>query len=235
MILFSDFQWKTGASAPFCSVFIKHMRVKCRSRWYFTTRRDTAVKAGIRTRRKPTPMNIYLVVQVLSERPRTCCPCGPKPSSVLILTFANVPRSRYITTYPDTLIGCWLALERADESNGCLLVADGSNREPIYPERMSDGSERGNLIHAQGAFGDLQLVENTSHLDDSLNTLSHVAEQYGAPVPVEVEAGDVIFFHSHLLHRSHPNGREFTSNPPMLAVLWLHSDCGRCLCSQSNI
>ena len=84
----------------------------------------------------------------------------------------------YITTYPETLVGCWLALEPADESNGCLLVADGSNKEPIYPERMSDGSERGNLIHAQGAFDDIQLVENTSHLDDFLNTLSHVAEQY---------------------------------------------------------
>ena len=102
--------------------------------------------------------------------------------------------SAYITTYPDTLIGSWLALDTADLVTGCLHVADGSNHEPIYPERLPDGGMRGNLVHAQGAFGDLPVVENTSHLDDGVNTLSEVAETYGEPVALTVEPGDCVFF-----------------------------------------
>ena len=51
----------------------------------------------------------------------------------------------------------------------------------------------------------MPLVSHTSHLDDSLNTLSAVARKYGKPVPVVVEPGDIVYFHSHLLHRSHVN------------------------------
>ncbi|MDE2808321.1 MAG: phytanoyl-CoA dioxygenase family protein, partial [Gemmatimonadota bacterium] len=103
-------------------------------------------------------------------------------------------------TYPDTLIGAWLALERADEENGCLWVAPGSNHEPIYPDEGG-----GHRVHAEGAFDEIEVVEGISHLDDEVNTLSRVARRYGDAVPVVVEAGDVVFFHPHLLHRSHPN------------------------------
>ncbi|MBI4530165.1 MAG: phytanoyl-CoA dioxygenase family protein [Candidatus Latescibacteria bacterium] len=106
----------------------------------------------------------------------------------------------YITTYPDTLIGTWLALDRVDEESGCLWVVPGSNHEPIYP----DGN-RGSLIHAEGAIGDLETIENASNLDDEVNTLSQVVAKYPPPIPVVVDPGDVIFFHPHLLHRSHPN------------------------------
>ena len=51
----------------------------------------------------------------------------------------------------------------------------------------------------------IEVVEGISHLDDEVNTLSGVARRYGDAVPVVVEAGDVVFFHPHLLHRSHPN------------------------------
>lgn len=38
-----------------------------------------------------------------------------------------------------------------------------------------------------------------------VNHLSKVAAKYGDAIPVELEAGDVLFFHSHLLHRSYRN------------------------------
>jgi phytanoyl-CoA dioxygenase PhyH len=134
---------------------------------------------------------------------------GPDVLALQTMLFYNPPGrggqgwhqdSYYITTYPDTLIGAWLAIDRADEENGCLWVAPGSNSEPIYPSPDPEGG----FVHSDGAIGDLQAVENVSHLDDQVNTLSPVARKYEW-VPVPVAPGDVIFFHPHLLHRSYPN------------------------------
>jgi chlorinating enzyme len=134
---------------------------------------------------------------------------GPDVLCLQTMLFYNAPGmggqgwhqdSYYITTYPDTLIGSWLALERADEGNGCLWVAAGSHRQPIYPDR-----ERGSLMHTDGALTDLTTVEGVSHLDDAQNTLAPVAGRYEW-LPAVVEPGDVIFFHGHVLHRSYPNG-----------------------------
>ena len=142
---------------------------------------------------------------------------GPDVLALQTMQFYNRPRteaygakggqgwhqdSKYIATYPDTLIGTWLALDRADEENGCLWVVPGSNNQPVFPE------VKGNIanVHATGAF-EIQEVANTSNLDDGVNTLSRVAHEYGEDtwLPVRVEEGDVIYFHPHVLHRSHPN------------------------------
>jgi phytanoyl-CoA hydroxylase len=134
---------------------------------------------------------------------------GPDVLALQTMLFFNPPGrggqgwhqdAYYITTYPDTLIGAWLAVDPADEENGCLWVAPGSQHEPIYP---SPDAEAG-FVHADGAFADLGTIENTSHLDDAVNTLSPVARRYEW-VPVPVRPGDVVFFHPHLLHRSHAN------------------------------
>ena len=134
---------------------------------------------------------------------------GPDVLALQTMLFFNGPGvggqgwhqdSYYITTYPDSLVGSWLALDRADEETGCLRVVPGSNHEPVYPDR-----ERGSLIHAEGVFADLGTVEKASDLDDDVNTLSRVAEKYESSLPVVVDPGDVVFFHSHLLHRSHQN------------------------------
>ena len=83
-----------------------------------------------------------------------------------------------------------------------MWVVPGSNNQPVFPE------VKGNIanVHATGAF-EIQEVANTSHLDDGVNTLSRVAHEYGEDTwqPVRVEEGDVIYFHPHVLHRSHPN------------------------------
>lgn len=135
---------------------------------------------------------------------------GPDVLAVQSMLFLNPPGKGgqgwhqdacYIKTHPDTLIGAWMALERADEENGCLWVVPGSNHEPIYPP---DGIGGGN-VHALDAFSDLHAVQNVSHINDEVNTLSKVVATYPPAIPVPLDAGDVLFFHSHLLHRSYPN------------------------------
>jgi hypothetical protein len=76
----------------------------------------------------------------------------------------------------------------------------GSQDEPVYP---TAGRERAN--HSE-SLGDLPLVENVSHTDESVNTLSRVAAKYpGREVPAIMDPGDVAFFGGHILHRSHRN------------------------------
>ncbi|QNK60179.1 phytanoyl-CoA dioxygenase family protein [Paenibacillus sp. PAMC21692] len=135
---------------------------------------------------------------------------GPDVYALQSMMFLNPPGkggqgwhqdSCYIRTHPDTLIGAWVALEEVDEENGCLWVVPGSNHEPVYPpDRVGGGN-----VHALDAFSDLHGVQNVSHIDDQVNTLSKVVANYPPPIPVKLSAGDVLFFDSHLFHRSYPN------------------------------
>ena len=135
---------------------------------------------------------------------------GPDVLALQSMLFFNPPGkggqgwhqdAYYITTYPDTLIGSWLPLEPADEENGCLWVAPGSGKEPIYPAHNGPAH-----IHAAGAFDDLQEVDNVSHLDDEVNTLSPIVKtKYKKIVSAPVEPGDAIFFNGRVFHRSFPN------------------------------
>ena len=124
----------------------------------------------------------------------------------VLLGGARHQDSKYIATYPDTLLGTWLALDEIDEANGCLWVVPGSNHQPVYPEVAPDGTPNHANVHATGSMA-VKPVTATSHLDDATNTLSEVARQYGEEtwVPCRVSPGDVVFFHPRLLHRSHPN------------------------------
>lgn len=135
---------------------------------------------------------------------------GPDVLALQTMLFHNPPGtggqgwhqdSCYITTYPDTLIGAWLALEPADEENGCLWVVPQSHFEPIYPPTAIPYAH----VHAANAFEDLHEVDNVSHLDDEVNTLTHIVRKYPPPIPVPMAPGDVLFFEGHLLHRSYPN------------------------------
>lgn len=108
--------------------------------------------------------------------------------------------SYYIATEPDTLCGAWLALDRADEENGCLWMTVGSQNEPIYPD--NDGQSR----HGDQTLGDIEPIYGASHTDESKNGLTRIARKYeGSEVPAVVNAGDVVFFGGHILHRSHRN------------------------------
>src|SRR6266536_3164168 len=68
---------------------------------------------------------------------------GPDVLALQTMLFVKRPGSSgqgyhqdsfHIITRPDTLIGAWIALERADEENGCLRVTIGSQNEPVYPD-----------------------------------------------------------------------------------------------------
>ena len=91
--------------------------------------------------------------------------------------------SHYIKTAPDTLCGAWIAIDDADEENGCMGFIPGSNHEPIYkdieqPENTEDFKE--GLTEVQGVDNDREILGSA-------------------------KAGEVVFFHGHLLHRSRRN------------------------------
>lgn len=135
---------------------------------------------------------------------------GPDVMAMQTMLFLKPPGSAgqgyhqdayYIPTKPDTLCGAWLALDRADEENGCLWMTRGTQHEPVYPDMQKIGQN-----HAPDALAGLALIDNASHVDESVNGLTPIARKYaGQEVPVVVEPGDVVFFQGHILHRSHAN------------------------------
>lgn len=107
----------------------------------------------------------------------------------------------YIPTRPDTLCGAWLALDRADEENGCLWMTRGSQLEPVYPDTEKIGQN-----HAPDALAGLAVIASASHVDEEQNGLTPIARKYaGNEVSVVVEPGDVVFFMGHIFHRPHAN------------------------------
>jgi phytanoyl-CoA hydroxylase len=109
--------------------------------------------------------------------------------------------SFHIITQPDTLIGAWLALDRADEENGCLRITVGSQNEPIYPD-VDEGAGHG----GDRLLVDIPSVAGADEPDERRNDLAAVAARYeGREVPAVLEPGDVVFFGGHVLHRSHAN------------------------------
>ena len=91
--------------------------------------------------------------------------------------------SYYIKTKPDTVCGAWIAIDDCDEGNGCMYFVPGSNMEPIYQ--------------------DVALPDDKDDFQANLTEISKVDES--RDVPAIAKAGDVIFFHGHLIHRSKQN------------------------------
>jgi phytanoyl-CoA hydroxylase len=121
--------------------------------------------------------------------------------------------SYHIITEPDSLIGAWIALDRADTENGCVRVTAGSQNEPVYP----DADE------TRGHGGDTQLadmfsVSGADDPDESVNGLVPVAAKYpGREVAAVLDPGDVVFFGGHVLHRSHANRSDTRSRRSFVA------------------
>lgn len=105
--------------------------------------------------------------------------------------------SYYIPTLPDSLIGAWIAIDDADERNGAMWMAEGSNVEPVYPPKNGYG-------FGDRALDDITYVDNVSNSDDTVNGLTPIADRY-SQVLVSAKAGDVVFFGGHVLHRSKQN------------------------------
>ena len=86
-------------------------------------------------------------------------------------------RNRFKT---ETTVGTWTAIDPADRENGCLYVIPGSHKRDIFQHDDLEGSQQREFKLARGA-----------------------RDEEG--VAVEVPPGAVIWFHSHLLHKSMDN------------------------------
>lgn len=86
-------------------------------------------------------------------------------------------RNRFKT---ETTIGTWTAIDAADRDNGCLYVIPGSHKHEIHEHDDLEGSQQKEFKLARDA-----------------------RDEDG--VPVEVPPGSVVWFHSHLLHKSTDN------------------------------
>jgi Phytanoyl-CoA dioxygenase (PhyH) len=82
---------------------------------------------------------------------------GPDVLALQTMLFVKRPGSAgqghhqdsfHIITQPDTLVGAWVALDRADEENGCLWITPGSQNEPVYPEADEESGQGGDVLLA---------------------------------------------------------------------------------------
>jgi ectoine hydroxylase-related dioxygenase (phytanoyl-CoA dioxygenase family) len=89
----------------------------------------------------------------------------------------------YIPTRDRSLVGAWIALDDATIENGGLWIIPGSHQAGVLYRMRQHGDDR----------------------------FDGAAEAYDFPhseadaIPVEVQRGDVVFFHGYTLHRSLPN------------------------------
>jgi len=86
-------------------------------------------------------------------------------------------RTRFDT---ETTVGAWTAIDKADEDNGCLYVIPGSHKREISIHDELEGSQQ----------NEFKLARDAQDEDG---------------IPVEADPGTVIWFHSHLLHKSTDN------------------------------
>jgi phytanoyl-CoA hydroxylase len=102
---------------------------------------------------------------------------------------------RYWSFEKPELISAWLALGQEHEENGCLQLVPGSHRLEFRCEQFDDA-----------LFLREDLEENRRILQGR--------------VLAELDAGDVLFFHSRLLHAA---GRNRTGLTKFAAVFTYHS------------
>ena len=131
---------------------------------------------------------------------------GPDVSALQSMLFLKGPGkpgqgwhqdTYYIPTHPDTLCGAWMAIDDADEHNGAMWFATGSQHEPVYPPRSGYG-------YGDTDLSDIEAVGGVSNPDDEQNDLTRIADRYPHLLGA-VRAGDVVFFGGHVMHRSKQN------------------------------
>ncbi|MBC8104097.1 MAG: phytanoyl-CoA dioxygenase family protein [Cytophagales bacterium] len=105
--------------------------------------------------------------------------------------------SYYIPTHPDSLCGAWIAIDAADEHNGAMWMARGSQVEPVYPPSNGYG-------YGDRGLEDITPVGGVSNPNDDENDLAPIADRF-PQVLVAAQPGDVVFFGGHVLHRSKAN------------------------------
>jgi ectoine hydroxylase-related dioxygenase (phytanoyl-CoA dioxygenase family) len=112
--------------------------------------------------------------------------------SMLFIKSAGMPGQAwhqdedFIPTRDRTLTGAWMAMDRATVDNGCLWVIPGSHKAGILWELHDTDDPRFDCTAESKGF---------PYRDEDA-------------VPVEVQAGAIVFFNGYLLHRSLPNRLE---------------------------
>src|SRR5690606_30022063 len=117
---------------------------------------------------------------VIDQRINACLTAllGREPYAVQTMLYFKPPRARgqaqhqdnfYLKAQPGTCMAAWMALDRADEANGCMQVVPGSHTWPLLCTTKADTS--------------------VSFTDVTVPLPPDVKAQ-----PVVMEAGDVLFF-----------------------------------------
>jgi ectoine hydroxylase-related dioxygenase (phytanoyl-CoA dioxygenase family) len=102
--------------------------------------------------------------------------------------------------FPDQLVSVMVALTPANKQNGCIQVIKGSHK----------------LGRVNHGFAGEQVGADMTMVDNALRTMELIY--------VEIEAGDALFFHSNILHRSEAN----LSDKPRWSII-------SCYSAQSNL
>lgn len=87
--------------------------------------------------------------------------------------------------FPDQLLSVMVALTKANKENGCLQVIKGSHKMGRLNHGFSGEQVGADMVMVNNALKSMELVY------------------------CELEAGDALFFHSNLLHRSEANLSDF--------------------------
>jgi ectoine hydroxylase-related dioxygenase (phytanoyl-CoA dioxygenase family) len=128
---------------------------------------------------------------LLDERLNTCLTglLGAEPYAVQTMVYYKPAGSRgqalhqdqfYLRVNPGTCMAAWLALDDCDAENGCLQVVPGTHEIPVLCSKEAD-------------------------LEESFTTDTVDLPEGMTPVPVEMKAGDVLFFNGQLVHGSFAN------------------------------
>jgi len=114
---------------------------------------------------------------------------GQEPYAVQTMFYFKPPGARgqalhqdqyYLRVEPGTCIAAWMAVDDCDIDNGCLRVVPGSQTMPLLCLTESDTT--------------VSFTDVTVEIPDE-----------DMVVPVEMKAGDVLFFNGQLIHGSLPN------------------------------
>lgn len=114
---------------------------------------------------------------------------GDEPYAVQTMLYFKPPGARgqalhqdqfYLQVHPGTCLAAWLALDDCDEANGCMQLVPGSHTLPLLCAVEADTNQ---------SFTDV-----TVPLPEGMK-----------PEPVQMKAGDVLFFNGQVIHGSYPN------------------------------
>jgi phytanoyl-CoA hydroxylase len=114
---------------------------------------------------------------------------GEEPYAVQTMLYFKPPGARgqalhqdqfYLRVQPGTCMAAWMALDRCDEENGCLLVVPGTHDLPLLCVERADTTQ--------------SFTDTTVPIPQGMS-----------PAPVRLQPGDVLFFNGSLVHGSGPN------------------------------